>query len=104
MGVWQLNISQVMWLWQFQNFTNRSPLALGWDTQWCIESEKTRFKHQRPHNSCFLVKHLELASAIYSLCKFNFQTSISSLFIGFCLTKWHCAWIDAKWCITPKTM
>ncbi len=27
MGVWQLNISQVMWLWQFQNFTNKKPCA-----------------------------------------------------------------------------
>ncbi len=58
-GVLKLNILQVMWLWQFQNFTNKKPclqhgftrIALGWDAQWCIKSENTRFKHQRPQTA-----------------------------------------------------
>ena len=44
---------QVFCLWQFQSFTNSSTLSLGWDTQWCIKSENTRFKHQRPHTAAF---------------------------------------------------
>ncbi len=83
-------------LWQFQNFTTPKPclqhgfarIALVWDTWWCIKSERTRFKHQRPHNSCLLVKHLELARVIYNLFRiFNFQTHISPLFIRVCCTK-----------------
>jgi len=26
-------------------------IALGWDAQWCIKPEKTRFKHQRPQTA-----------------------------------------------------
>ncbi len=70
-----------MWLWQFQNFTHKSHvqhgfarIPLGWDTQWCL-------------NSCLMVKHLELARVIYSLCNFNFQTSINPLFVKAYLDK-----------------
>ena len=53
-------------------FYQQQPLALGWDTQWCIkpcikcfcETFNTGLKHQRPHNSCLMVKHLELARVI----------------------------------------
>jgi len=34
-------------------FYQQQPLPLGWDAQWCIKSEKTRFKHQRPHTAAF---------------------------------------------------
>jgi hypothetical protein len=28
-------------------------IPLGWDAQWYIKSEKTRFKHQRPQTAAF---------------------------------------------------
>ena len=87
-------------------FTTKKPclqhgfarITLGWDTQWCIKPQMQKFlyKHWKPDLSTSVPiqllfgKTFGTARIIYFLYKFNFQTSIISLFIRFCLNKWHC--------------
>ena len=68
-------------------FYQQQPASAWMDTQWCVKPQRTGLKHQRIHNSCFLVKHLEFARVIQFLYNFHFKTPISLLLVRIFLTK-----------------
>ncbi len=66
---------QGYWLWQFQMFTNSSPLPLGWDTQWCIKplcftETKVSVKHLQQGLSTSAPIHL-LSGKTFGICQSN---------------------------------